>query len=135
MTMPHIPSPPAPGPTPVGSTCPVCQRPEALRVTRTDTGRTYRCRYATEGDCTFEGIERPFRRATVEHMSAAFAERLARIAVRVVDDCERSGEAVARVDPTMVTPLRSAIRRAAREREMQVRTAHVGDGRIEIRIA
>lgn len=113
----------------------MCDRPESLRVTRTENGRLYRCRHALEGDCTFEGIERPFRRAAVEHMSAAFAERLARIAERVVDDCAQSGEATARVDPTMVTPLRSAVRRAARERGMQVRTAHVGDGRIEIRTA
>lgn len=123
------------GPAPVGSTCPVCERPESLRVTRTDNGRLYRCRYALDGECTFEGIERPFRRATVEHMSAAFAERLARIAERVVDDCARTGEATARVDPTMVTPLRSAVRRVARDRGMQVRTAHVGDGRVEIRTA
>ncbi len=134
MTTSHLPSGPQ-GPAPVGSTCPVCERPESLRVTRTDTGRTYRCRFALDGDCSFQGIERPFRRATVEHMSAAFAERLARIAERVVDDCQNEGEATARVDTTMVTPLRSAIRRAARERGMAVRTVHVGDGRIEIRTA
>ena len=133
--MSHLPPPPSSGPSPVGSTCPVCQRPESLRVSRTDSGRIYRCRFAIVGSCTFEGIERPFSRAPVERMSAAFAERLARIADRVVDDCEQSGEAVARVDPGLVTPLRSAVRRAARERGMQVRTAHVGDGRIEIRTA
>lgn len=133
--MPQPPSASFASPSPLGSNCPVCERPESLRVTRTDTGRTYRCRYAIEGDCTFEGIERPFRRAAVEHMSAAFAERLARIAERVVADCATTGEATARVDPTMVTPLRSAVRRAARERGMQVRTVHVGEGRIEIRTA
>lgn len=113
----------------------MCQRPESLKVTRTESGRTYRCRFALKGECTFEGIERPFRRAPVERMSAAFAERLARIADRVVEDCQTSGEAVARVDPGLVTPLRSAVRRAARDRGMQVRTAHVGDGRVEIRTA
>lgn len=135
MSMTHSPSSPFVSPTPVGSTCPVCERPESLRVTRTDTGRVYRCRFASEGECTFEGIERPFRRAAVEHMSAAFAERLARIAERVVEDCAKSGEATARVDTTMVTPLRAAVRRAARDRGMQVRTVHVGDGRVEIRTA
>jgi hypothetical protein len=103
-------------------------------VNRTSTGRFYRCRFAEIGECTFAGYERPFRRAPVERMTAAFAERLARIAQRVVDDCERSGEAVARVDPTLVTALRSAVRRSARERGMQVRTAHLGDGRVEIRV-
>ena len=130
--------PPNQGPSPVpaaGSTCPACQRQDALRVTRTDSGRVYRCRYAADGECAFEGFERPFRRAPVERTSAAFAERLAKIAERVVDDCHHSGEAVARVDPTMVTALRSAVRRAARERGMQVRTNHLGDGRIEIRVA
>lgn len=120
--------------TPAGTTCPSCQRQDALRVTRTETGRLYRCRYAASGDCTFAGFERPFRRAPVERMTAAFAERLARIAERVVDDCERSDVAVARVDPAMVPALRSAVRRSARERGIQVRTAHLGDGRVEIRV-
>ncbi|MGY6500280.1 MAG: hypothetical protein ACXIVQ_05195 [Acidimicrobiales bacterium] len=119
--------------SPVGSTCPVCRRPEALRTTRTASGRQYRCRFAETGDCSWEGAERPFRRAPVERMSAAFAERLAKIAERVVDECHEAGDAVARVDPTLVTALRAAIRRAARARGMQVRTAHLGDGRIEIR--
>ena len=103
-------------------------------MNRTETGRVYRCRFADIGECSFAGFERPFRRAPVERTSAAFAERLARIASRVVDDCERAGEAVARVDQTMVTALRSAVRRSARERGMQVRTAHLGDGRVEIRV-
>lgn len=120
---------------PAGSTCPVCHRPDALRVTRTDSGRVYRCRHATLGECSFEGFERPFRRPPVERMSAAFAERLARIAERVVDDCQAEGQATARVDPAMVTALRSAVRQAARGRGLQVRTNHTGDGRIEIRVA
>jgi hypothetical protein len=135
-TTPHrLPNLPAAAPSlPPGTTCPACQRPEALRVTRTETGRLYRCRFAERGECSFGGFERPFRRAPVERTTAAFAERLGRIAERVVDDCETSGEAVARVDPAMVTALRAAVRRSARERGIQVRTAHVGDGRVEIRV-
>lgn len=120
---------------PAGSTCPECRRPDALRVTRTSTGRVYRCRFAGAGSCGFEGVERPFSRAPVERMSAAFAERLVRIAERVVDDCETEGEALARVDPTMVGALRAAVRRVARDRGLQVRTTHLGDGRVEIRTA
>lgn len=120
--------------SPIGNTCPVCRRPEALRTTRTATGRTYRCRFTESGECSWEGAERPFRRAPVERMSAAFAERLAKIADRVVTDCEGTGEAIARVDPTLVTALRAAVRRAARDRGLQVRTAHLGDGRIEVRV-
>jgi hypothetical protein len=119
----------------VGSTCPDCHRPDALRVSRTATGRAYRCRFAEAGDCGFEGFERPFRRGPVERMSAAFTERLARIAERVVDDCQAHGHATARVDPAMAPALRSAVRRVARDRGMQVRTSHEGDGRIEIRVA
>lgn len=104
-------------------------------MTRTESGRVYRCRYASVGECSFEGFERPFRRAPVERMSAAFAERLARIAERVVDDCESSGAAVARVDPAMVAALRAAVRRTARDRDLQVRTNDLGDGRVEIRVA
>jgi hypothetical protein len=136
MTQPHrIPNPaPTPAP-PVGSTCPVCHRPDSLRATRTQGGRWYRCRFAEVGECSFEGVERLFRRAPVERMTAAFAERLARIAERVVDDCEITGEATARVDPGLVTALRSAVRRAARDRGLQVRTTHVGDGRVEVRVS
>ena len=136
MTTPHrlpTPSTTAHPPAP-GTTCPACQRPDALRVTRTETGRVYRCRYAEVDECSFGGYERPFRRAPMERTTAAFAERLARIADRVVEECEQRGEAVARVDPAMATALRAAVRRSARERGIQVRTAHIGDGRVEIRV-
>ncbi len=104
-------------------------------MTRTATGRVYRCRFAASGDCGFEGVERPFSRAPVERTSAAFAERLVRIAERVVDDCQSHGHATARVDPTMVGALRAAVRRVSRDRGMQVRTIHLGDGRVDIRNA
>lgn len=132
--VPPLDSPP---PIPSSGTCPACGRPDALRTARTETGRHTRCRFTFEGSCTWEGIDRPFRRPRGDAMPTAFVERLGRIAERVIEECVESGDgtATARIDPQFATTLRSAIRRAAREREVQVRTTHVGDGRVEVRLA
>jgi len=66
-------------------------------------------------------------------MPAPFVERLARIAERVVEECVERGAATARIDPQYAESMRAAIRRVARDRDLQVRTNHVGDGRIEVR--
>ena len=130
-----VPQAPEPAPVPVTGPCPSCGRPDALRTTRTETGRWVSCRFVPEGTCGWEGAERPFRRPSGDSMPGPFVERLARIADRVVDECLEDGSATARIDPQYVTALRSAIRRIARDRDVQVRTAHVGDGRIEVRTA
>lgn len=100
-----------------------------------ETGRRTSCRHAEESAelCDWEGVERPFRRPESDSMPSPFVERLGRIAERVVEECAARGSATARIDPQYVTAMRSAVRRAARDRDLQVRTTHVGDGRVEIR--
>lgn len=132
-----VPSPDNSAPVPTSGPCPSCGRPDALRTSRTDTGRQTRCRYTFDGLCDWEGVERPFRRPRSDSMPPAFVERLGRIAARVVEECVASddGTATAAIDPQFVTALRSAIRRAARDRHVQVRTNHAGGGRVEVRLA
>lgn len=79
-------------------------------------------------------MDRPFRRPVADSMPSPFTERLGRIAERVVDECAESGSATARIDIQYVTALRSAVRRVARDRDLQVRTVHVGDGRVQVRV-
>ncbi len=133
--VPHDPAAARDLATPTSGPCPQCGRPDALRTTRTDTGRRTACRFAAEDEslCRWEGAERPFRRPVGDTMPAPFVERLARIATRVVAECAASGSATARIDPQYVTAMRSAVRQAARDRDLQVRTHHVGDGRVEVR--
>lgn len=130
--------PPLPGTrreVPTSGPCPACGRPDALHTTRVESGRRVSCRHAERGDgsCSWPGVERPFRRPTSDAMPAPFVERLARIAERVVEECVERGAATARIDPQYAESMRAAIRRVARDRDLQVRTNHVGDGRIEVR--
>lgn len=126
-----------PAPVSVAGPCPGCGRPDALRTARTDSGRQIRCRFTFDGLCEWPGVDRPFRRPAGDSMPSPFVERLARIAGRVVDEClaDPDGVAAARIDPQYVTALRSAVRRVARDRDLQVRTTHAGDGRVEVRLA
>jgi hypothetical protein len=123
-------------PFPTTGVCPACGRPDALRTARTDDGRRVTCRFADGADatCDWPGVDRPFRRPSGDALPGAFVERLGRIAERVVDECVAEGSATARIDPQYVTSMRSALRRAARDRDVQVRTTHVGDGRIEVKV-
>lgn len=131
----HISTVTEPSSAPVATTCPVCGSAEPLRVTRNSTGRTFRCRSAERGECAWPGLERPFRRAPVQHRSPAFSERLVRIAVRLVTDCSTNGDTVARIDPILADDLRAAVRQVARDRGIRVRTSHDGHGRVEVRTA
>ncbi len=120
---------------PTSGPCPACGRPDALHATRIETGRWISCRHSERGDgsCDWPGAERPFRRPRADALPAPFVERLARIAERVVEECGERGASTARIDPQYVESMRAAIRRSARDRDLQVRTNHVGDGRIEVR--
>jgi len=133
--VPQEPDPGRDAATPTSGACPECGRPDALRTTRVENGRRVACRFATGPSklCAWEGAERPFRRPSGDSMPSPFVERLGRIAERVVEECVATGSATARIDPQYVTAMRSAVRRAARDRDLQVRTTHVGDGRLDIR--
>jgi hypothetical protein len=137
MNLPRlVPASNDPTPISLAGPCPTCGRSDALRTARTETGRHVRCRFTFDGLCDWEGLDRPFRRPAADSMPTPFVERLARIAERVVDEtvADEDGQATARIDTQYVPALRSAIRRAARDRDLQVRTTHTGDGRVEVRL-
>lgn len=138
MNLPRlVPASNDPAPISLAGPCPGCGRSDALRTARTETGRHVRCRFAFDGLCDWEGVDRPFRRPAGSSMPSPFVERLGRIAERVVDEAiaDPDGRSIGRIDVQYVPALRSAVRRVARDRDLQVRTTHVGEGRIEVRLA